>query len=149
MNSLEEIRDEMIIKSFPELIREDIQIEYLSLADALLQHGGFTEEGFYIEVDYSLKNCPKTIIQGGMAHELSHVLTDYNRNIGASLIDRILYKCIKNYKTMDERNTDLQVVIRGYGKELLDFLEYSEKEGYPHYKEDGLSIRELKQILNQ
>jgi hypothetical protein len=63
--------------------------------------------------------------------------------------DILAYRMSKRYKTLDERNTDLEVLLRGYGEDLLAFLEYSEKEGYPHYKEDGLSIRELKILLKK
>ena len=49
---------------------------------------------------------------------------------------------------MDERNIDLQVILRGYGPQLLSFLRYSEEKGFPHYKEDGLSIRELSLLLS-
>jgi hypothetical protein len=61
----------------------------------------------------------------------------------------LAYRISKRYKTLDERNTDLEVILRGFGKDLLVFLEFSEKEGYPHYKEDGLSIRELKILIQK
>ena len=148
MNNLDEIRDEIIKKGFPELLTEDIQAEYKPLKDALFEYGELTKEGFYIEVDDSMKDAPKDVMEGGFAHELSHILTDKEQGKALSLRDGLAYRISKRYKTLDERNTDLQVIIRGYGPQLLAFLEYSEKEGFPHYKEDGLSTREVKSILS-
>lgn len=147
MNELKVIRDSVIKTGFPELMDEDIHIEYSSLEDALLVYGELTEEGFYIEVDASLKNVSEAIVEGGIAHELSHILIDRSQK-EKSILDRIAYSISPNYRVLDERNTDLLTIIRGFGPQLLSFLKYSEKEGYPHYKEDGLSIREMEQILS-
>ena len=149
MNNLEEIRDDVIRNGFSELMDEDIQVEYKSLDDALFEYGGLTEEGFYIEVDESLKEAPRDVMEGGLAHDLSHILTDKNLSMGLRLRDRLAYRVSKRYKTLDERNTDLQVIIRGYGRQLLAFLIYSEEQGFPYYKGDGLSIREVSAILNK
>lgn len=148
MNNLSEIRDKVIKSGFPELMSEDIQVEYKKLEDAVFECGGLTEEGFYIEVDKSMENAPESVIEGGFAHELSHILIDKTQGIGLTLRDGLARTLSKRYKTLDERNTDLQVIIRGYGGQLLSFLEYSDKKDFPHYKEDGLSIREVKQILS-
>ena len=148
MNNIDKIRDEVINKAFPELMNEDIQVEYKSLDDALFEYGGLTKEGFYIEVDNSMKDASKKVIEGGFAHELSHILIDKEQGRTLTLKDRLAYKISKRYKTLDERNTDLNVIIRKYGNQLLAFLKYSEKKGFPHYKEDGLSIREVKSVLS-
>ena len=148
MNDLEEIRDAVIEKGYPELMDEDIQVEYKTLDDALLQYGGLTGEGFYIEVDDSLKDAPRDVMEGGFSHELSHILTDEDQGRQSTIRDRLAYKISRRYKTLDERNTDLQVIVRGFGTQLLAFLEYSDEKGFSHYKEDGLSIREVKAILS-
>lgn len=148
MNNLDELRDEVIKTGFPELMDEDIQVEYKSLDDALFEYAGLTGEGFYIEVDDSLKDAPIEVMQGGFAHELSHILTDREQGRRMTLRDRLAYVISRKYKTLDERNTDLNVIIRGYGPQLLAFLEYSEEKEFSHYKEDGLSIREVKTILS-
>ena len=148
MNSLLEIRDDIIVSGFPELMKEDIQVEYKLLNDALFEYGGLTSEGFYIEVDESLKNAPRDVMEGGFAHEFSHISTDLELGKKQTLCDRIAYRVSKRYKTMDERDIDLQVILRGYGPQLLSFLRYSEEKGFPHYKEDGLSIREVSSLLS-
>jgi len=147
MNDLVRIRDKVIQRGFPELLAEDIQVEYKHLKDALLEYGRLTEEGFYIEVDESLQNASEQVLAGGLAHELSHILVEKNLEGRAISVDGLAYRLSKRYKTLDERNTDLEVILRGFGKDLLAFLEYAEKEGCPHYKEDGLSIREVKILV--
>jgi len=147
MNDLVRIRDKVIQRGFPELLAEDIQVEYKHLKDALLEYGSLTEEGFYIEVDESLQNASEQVLAGGLAHELSHILVEKNLEGRAISVDGLAYRLSKRYKTLDERNTDLEVILRGFGKDLLAFLEYAEKEGCPHYKEDGLSIREVKILV--
>lgn len=149
MNNLQTLRDQVIRRGFPELLADDIQIEYKHLKDALLEYGSLTGEGYYIEVDESLQNSSPKVLIGGIAHELSHIVVD--KNVEARLMsrDRLAYKISRRYKTLDERNTDLEVILRSFGKELLIFLEYAERAGYPHYKEDGLSIREVKILLER
>jgi hypothetical protein len=148
MKELQTLRDRVIHQGFPELLSEDIQVEYQELKDALFQYGSLTEEGYYIEVDASLKEAPEAVLIGGFAHELSHIIADKSLTKRIMFRDRIAYQFSKRYKVLDERNTDLEVILRGFAKELLAFLEYSEKSGYPHYKEDGLSIREVKALIS-
>jgi hypothetical protein len=146
MNSsaLEDIRDEIIQEGFPELMDEDVQIAYENIDDALCAYGELTEEGYYIDVDISLRDAPRRVIEGGVAHELSHILTD--RDAGTE--DTEAYRLSKRYRILDERNTDVLTILRGYGPQLLAFLEYSEKKEFPRYKEDGLSMREIRKILS-
>ncbi|MEA1994321.1 MAG: hypothetical protein U9N35_08025 [Euryarchaeota archaeon] len=146
MNDLKSIRDEVIKKGFLELLDEDIQIEYTSLEDALFEYGELSEEGYYIEVDESLKNASQKVIEGGLAHELSHIVID--RDLGDISVETPSEKMFRRYKTLDERNTDLTVILRGFGSQLLALLKYSENKGFSHYREDGLSIREVEQILS-
>lgn len=145
--ALENIIKTIIKDSFPELMNEDIQIEWKDLKDALMEYGGLSVDGFYIEVDKSLKKANKKVLIGGIAHELCHILEDIKLGKEKSLRSRIAYKISRRYKTLDERNTDLQVIIRGYGKELLEFMKFSIENGYDYYKEDGLSAMEIEAII--
>ncbi len=147
MHNLEKLRDRVIRRGFLELMAEDIQVEYRELEDALFEYGSLTEEGYFIEADESLKEAPEDVLIGGLAHELSHILTDMFLEKKLRLRDKLAYRISKRYKTLDERNTDLQVILRGFANELLSFLEYAENKGFPHYQEDGLSIREVDVLL--
>lgn len=145
--NLDKILNKIITSSFPELMGEDIQISWESIDDSLMVQGRLSEEGFYIEVDDSLKNSSNSVIIGGIAHELCHIVVSKGLTLKERRIDSLLYRLSKRYRTMDERNTDLQAIIRGFGKELLEFMEYSESAGFDYYKEDGLSFREIKSIV--
>ena len=94
-----------------------------------------------------MKKAPVDVLEGGLAHELSHIIIEKRTNENPKWRDFLAYRISKKYKALDERNTDVEVILRGYGPKLLSFLEYAEKLGFPHYKEDGLSIRELQKIL--
>jgi hypothetical protein len=146
MNNLEEIRDYTIKKGFPELLAENITISYAHLKDAFLICGDLKDEGYFIKVTPILKKAPKDVIIGGVAHELAHILDAQSRNKHEKATDAKLYRFSKTYRTMTERNTDLQTIIRDFGAELLAFMKYYEKTE-PHYKEDGLSIREIQKLL--
>ncbi|TSE04403.1 MULTISPECIES: hypothetical protein [Aquimarina] len=146
--NLQTILNDIIKNAFPELMDEDIAIEWKNLEDALMDQGGLTGHGYFIEVDESLKKANEAIIVGGIAHELCHILADLKVGKWQILLDRVAYRIFKRYRTLDERNTDLQAIIRGYGSSVLLFMKYSENKGYNYYKEDGLSIREIEAILN-
>lgn len=154
---LRDILDEVIRDGFPELLSEDIQIEFASLDDALMEFGDLTGEGYFIEVDNSLETVldlkeihglkVENIIAGGVAHELAHIVAQKQMGRRLSIRDKIAYRVSKRYKTLDERNTDLDVILRGYASELFDFLNFAKESGLDHWKEDGLSIREVERLL--
>jgi hypothetical protein len=149
MVNLHKILDGVIRRSFHELLREDIRIEFLDLHDALLHYGELTSEGFYIEVDETLRDAPVNVLVGGIAHECAHIVVDKSKGRKALSGDTLAYRISSRYKTLDERNTDLEVILRGFGRELLHFLQYSDQLGLDHYREDGLSIREIETLLGE
>ena len=149
MANLTKILDGVIRRGFPELLREDIRIEFLNLHDSLLSYGELTHEGFYIEVDKTLRDAPENVFIGGIAHECAHIVVDMSKGRKALSGDALAYRISSRYKTLDERNTDLEVILRGFGQELLHFLRYSEQLGLDHYREDGLSIREIEILLGE
>jgi hypothetical protein len=149
MNNLDELKDEIVIKGFPELLDEDIKIEYQELEEGMFSQGEFKGGGYYIDVDETLKEAPKEVLEGGIAHEISHIVIAKKTGRLEKLMDDILYRIYGKYESLVERNTDIQTIMRGYGKQLLEMMRYSEgKMGYNHFKEDGLSIAEIKSILN-
>ena len=147
MTDLTGLLDGVIHRGFPELLGEDIRIEYLTLRDSLLTYGKLSHEGFYIEVDKALHNAPIKVLRGGIAHECAHIVFDKSKGNKTLSIDMFAYRVSRQYRILDERNTDLEVILRGYGPELLEFLHYSVQLGLDHYREDGLSIREIESLL--
>jgi hypothetical protein len=148
MADVNHILDTVISKGFPELLGEDIHIEYVTLKDALLSYGTLSPEGFYIEVDNILKNAPGGVLKGGIAHECAHIVFDKRRANRTFSLDLFAYRVSSQYRILDERNTDLEVILRGFGRELEQFLKHSVKLGLDHYREDGLSMREIEILLS-
>jgi hypothetical protein len=149
LNDLKKILNLVVRKGYPELLREDVKIEFVKLRDALLQYGELTHEGYYIEVDETLRDAPKGVLIGGIAHESAHIIMDKSIEHRFISGDWLAYRISSRYKTLDERNTDIEVILRGFGRELLQFLRYSEELELDHYKEDGLSIREVEILLGE
>jgi hypothetical protein len=147
MANLRKTLEDVIAKSFPELKTEEIQVKYERM-DSLMAYTP-ENEGFTISVDFTLKKAPKGVLEGGFAHECGHLIDELRLPKNTLKCDGNLYKKFKRYKILDERNTDLEVILRGYGKQLLAFKEYAEHLGYPYFKEDGLSIREVKKLIYQ
>lgn len=128
----------VIKQGFPELLGEDIRVEFKSELDNLIEIGGLEDEGWFIEIDSSLKNLDESILIGGIAHELSHIIRDKRE----TWFEKLLYATSARYREATERDVDVVVIIRGYGRELLEFTKHSCQD-WDHYKEDGLSVREL------
>lgn len=147
MNGLDEIRDEVMRDGFPELIHLDIQVEYVRLEDALLEYGELSPEGYYVEVEETLRNTNRLVLVGGMAHELAHIADSASLSRFGNFEDGLLHRVSSRYRILDERNVDLQAILRGFGPALLEFLEYAKRAGFPRYEDDGLSIKEVRVLL--
>ena len=168
------IRDKVISERFPELSSLEIRADIEEDSDELLCYGELSGGGYYIDVDTKMKKATDDELYGGMAHELAHIVIDERKNFVSRIITDIIYGLGMKYKkkdsksspinrwlnrnvyhwcygyvTEDERNTDLLVVERGAGGNLLAFLKFHDKY-YEKYKPDeGLTVQELQQILYQ
>ena len=68
-------------------------------------------------------------------------------NFITRFLEQLRYEHSKKYRSSNERETDLFVVERGYGHQLLAFVEYHDKRFKPYTEKDGLTAEELKEIL--
>lgn len=84
---LKEIVDELITKSFPELLDEDIQVKYAELKDVILTTYELDPEGYCIEVDNLLRDAPKAAKIGGIAHELAEIV--HSKKIQEFMVERL------------------------------------------------------------
>ncbi len=98
-------------------------------------------------MDYELEDTPREVKIGGIARKLAEIVLP--RKYDEGLGDKIAYRISGIYHALWGRNIDLEVVLRGDGKEMIAFLKYCEKIGHPHYKEDGLSIKELEILVGR
>jgi len=166
------VRDRVINERFPELSPLEIKIEAEVDSDELMGYGELTWSGYYIDVDTDMKKATDDELYGGLAHELAHITIDERKNFVSRLITDIIYGLGMKYKkkdkklnpinrwlnrnvyercygyvTQDERNTDLLVVERGAGDKLLAFLKFHDKHHKKYKPDEGLTVKELQQIL--
>ena len=149
MRELKHLLNEIIRKGYPELLNYDIQIEFADLEDALGEFGGLSPEGYFIEVDTSVRNAKEHVKVGVIASELSHISHDIHFSFWGKLKDSLLCRMSRNYGILDERNTDIATIIRGFGNELYEAMRFAEENDFPYYREDGLSLRELEALLQK
>ena len=142
---------EIVVKSFPELKYIKIEIDFnnvLEEDDAYFIYGTFSKNEFFIDLDKSLKIVKKEIIVGGIVHELCHIVWELNIPEFKSK-DLKFYKIIPKYRQRDEKYTDLETILRGYGSELFSLMDYYQRyptRGYKKGTYSGLTVDDLKKI---
>lgn len=141
---LEDICKNIINKGFQELKTEKFCAYYTRLKDSFGDYD-FAKNAVVIRLDKkTLFDAPVPVLEGVIAHEISHVARD--RHLRTSPVRTYLYSMFEWHRQRDERETDLLVIERGFGPQLLAFVEYIDKKGY--YCGDGsLSMRALRKIL--
>lgn len=146
-NNLDVIKMETIEKGFPELSDSIITINYKTMKDTYFEFDRLRKREYHIDIDNSLRHTKKTVLIGGLAHELGHIYLDHNRNWLTHEIDKFLYNSFEKYEIWDERRTDLLVVKKGLGHELLKFLNYVNQRRVGFNRKDGLTAGEVKKLL--
>ena len=141
------IIDTMIKNRFPELSDIEIQLNLEESDDEFTAYGKLDGGGYYINVDKTLQQAPVPVIQGALAHELVHISLDKGMNFIVRFFDGLLYQLCSWYETYDERKTDLLVIKRGYGEQLLAFSKFANEEYEEYTAEDGLTAEEIEKIL--
>ena len=169
---ISKIKDRIIREKFSELSKLEISLDLEKKTDELMGYGELVGGGYYIDVDTEMKKASNEAIYGGLAHELAHILIDEKKyfisrfftdiifelgtkyqkkdkklNIINRWINNNIYHPCHSYVIKDERNTDLLVVEKNAGKELLAFLKFHDK--YHDESDEGLTVIELEQILKQ
>lgn len=140
---------EVIRRGFPELIAVEIKTNYKNLPDAYFEFTRFSRKSYLIEVDNFLKHVKKEVVLGGISHELAHIKREASTGIICSFLDEVIYNNLQRYQRWDERRTDLLVVERGLGPELLEFLIYADKRREKYTSQDGLTVKELENLLRK
>jgi hypothetical protein len=128
----------LIKNSFPELRYHIIMLRFIKTKHFFMATSGFLFIHI-IFIDKRLKKCTDDVVTGIMAHELVHISQD-------SFWKDLLYR--KSITDM-ERATDMQVIKRGYGKQLLAFIQYHNKIYKKYKKADGLTEKEIIKILKK
>jgi hypothetical protein len=122
MSYLKSTLDTIIRKSFHELMGEEIQIDYAESKKHPLCHGYIPKSGWYINVNEELSKAPPAVVEGGIAHELAHIATEKEYGRTMTRLGK-LENISRRHKTAIERNTDVTVILRGYGPQLQSYFE--------------------------
>ncbi len=149
LSDLVTIKQKVVRTGFPELTDIQIEIDFEDSDDEMLGYGELEGGGYYIDVDIVMRKASLAAIEGGLAHELAHISIDQSMDDASRFLDDLAYEFNEEYQTNDERKTDLLVIKRGYGIQLLKFFKFYNKRYKPYTKEDGLTKREIKEILKQ
>lgn len=150
MNRLAIIGTELIRTYFPELERERFIFEIQKEEDWwLLYDPDVRRRVHHIKCAPAYAVLPKQIVQGGVAHELSHAVRDIPLlQRGTIMAEGKKYNTNLKARIADERATDLLVIRRGLGHALLASVEwrfnYEGKVWQPDY---GLHPDEIRKIL--
>ncbi len=147
MANIDHYISKIVNDGFPELKNITITAKYKKLKNSFMQVEYESETEYIIQIDTSLEGVNKDIMLGGIAHEIAHVFRNVCSNFLGTIISGVMYRISSKYRTRDERETDLLVVERGFGKQLLAFLKYNDKYYYAYTESDGLTVKELKKIL--
>lgn len=134
----------MIRTSFPELEEQKIIIGYKNMGNAYFLFETNQAPLYKIFVNNDVKRHPLEIARGGIAHELCHFVNRLNLSEYMRKKDEELYRKNPLYRKLDERNTDLQTILRGYGKELLAL---NSLKRVSSMADGGLTPEEIKKLL--
>jgi len=85
--------------------------------------------------------------EGGIAHELSHVVAEKTRSERTLAKSYRLYHTFKTFRDLEERSIDLDVILRGFGLGLAELFEYAKRANIPYAEDMGLSSEEIRALL--
>lgn len=143
MARLDRILRRLVATAYPELKRLRIAIAFAGLPDDTLLRYDCAAGRFSVSVGDFLRDAPVHVLEGGIAHELAHVVRDSRLapRLLARAYDR--YDRSRSYRVRDERATDRLAVDRGLGPQLLAFLAHARSRGYRFTPEHGLHTSEI------
>jgi hypothetical protein len=139
--------EELVNNGFNELNDLKITSSYMDSFDAYAEYSMIGREEYHISLDKKLEKAKPEVIKGVLAHELAHILDDECLGTLASDLRDIMYFFNPKIRTYIERKTDMAVLKRGYGPELLAFVKYHDKRRKKYTFEDGLTKKEIKKLL--
>ena len=146
MRALNKVKARAIM-GFLELSRNSIELLWHPEKGGIFEYGEFMgEKKYFVHIHPRLKNARIEVLIGGIAHEFAHIsreLSITNRYAARTLQ---LYKESKAYRKKEEIETDLEVINRGFGEELLYLEDYRIKRNA--HNGFGIPFHHLRLILH-
>lgn len=142
---------QIVIQKYPELKKYTFSIRYNSLPDAFAECA-IDGRKVAIEIDIDLKNENDALKIAAIASEISHIIKENTLSLIplglGSYVEGLIYEMSTTYRNYDERQTDIETIKRGFGKELLELLKYGDKDLLDEQeKSEGLNRAEIEAIL--
>lgn len=135
----QKVISELVEKSFPELKNENICIEEKRTLNWRARVV-YSFLGMKIIVSHQLRKFDKKTIQRILIHELSHLSIFKKWGVILTNLNYIYYCFSRRYRVAIERDANLLMIKKGYGKLVLSAMKENIKRGlsYP------LTEREIK-----
>ncbi|MBU3912722.1 MAG: hypothetical protein KKE50_01370 [Nanoarchaeota archaeon] len=145
-NNLTRLTRKIIERGFPEL-RQIYVIANYKKSDYALEWGVLRQPIRYcIVVDSMFRKAPVSVVVGGLAHELGHILDCENYSLWVDYVRQFLISLSKTLYILNERKIDMKVIRRGFGHELADFFKWTYAEK-PENPERGLNLSEIEELI--
>lgn len=97
---------------------------------------------------WSIARMTRSALRGLLIHELCHVEADL-RFGRLHWLDRLMYSLLPFYKLRVERATDVAVIEKGFGSDLLSLHKFHNKHFDKYDYTDGLTAYEIKARLRK
>lgn len=140
---LERALRRVILRSFPELRRLRVGIAYEELGPGDLLQYYIADGRWRIAASPLLRAAPVGAVEGGLAHELAHIVRDSRLSPFARDLAFDRFAGSRTYRIKEERATDRRAIGRGYGPELMALVRWARSQGIRFDGESGLRGSEI------
>lgn len=146
---VQNIISELINDSFTDLKKLQIQLIKSKDKDEFLACAGTRQSGHKIYFTKSIDKLSNNELKGVAAHELCHIEKMNAWHPLLVILESFCCRVLPFFDSYMERKTDRRVVQKGYGENLLAFQKYHDRKYEPYTKYDGLTKKEIKQLLRK
>jgi predicted SprT family Zn-dependent metalloprotease len=140
----EKIIDELIRKSFPEFKNEKIIVEERN-TKKWRAHAVYSISGLKILVSNQLREFPEWKVKRILIHELCHLVEFKKLGYLRTKIDFVIYLLSKKHRTKIEREANILMIRKGYGKLVLS----AHKENLTRGLGYSLTEKEIKSYITK
>lgn len=138
------IVNRLIAKSFPELKNDKIAVEERN-TKKWRAHAIYSIFGLKILVSNQLREFPERKIKRILIHELCHLVEFKQLGYLRTKIDFVIYLLSKKHRTKIEREANILMIRKGYGKLVLSACKENLARGLGYF----LSEKEIKSYINK
>jgi hypothetical protein len=134
----------LVKKSFPELKNEKIIVEERN-TKKWRAHAVYSISGLKILVSNQLREFPEWKVKRILIHELCHLVEFKKLGYLRTKIDFVIYSLSKKHRTKIEREANILMIRKGYGKLVLS----AHKENLTRGLGYSLTEKEIKSHINK